>query len=93
MSHEGVTLVMRAAMAIFLILVGAFFRALAGPSRKRGEIMLVGGLGGMSFGVLLAYLMSPWFKTDESVIYACLGTTLGWGVSWWFARRIPREAN
>jgi uncharacterized YccA/Bax inhibitor family protein len=87
MSHEGVTLVMRAAMAIFLIIVGAFFRALA------GEIMLVGGLGGMSLGVLFAYLMSPWFKTDESVIYACLGTTLGWGVSWWFARRIPREAN
>jgi hypothetical protein len=83
MSHEGVTLVMRAAMAIFLIIVGAFFRVLAGPSRKRG----------MSLGVLFAYLMSPWFKTDESVIYACLGTTLGWGVSWWFARRIPREAN
>jgi hypothetical protein len=64
-----------------------------GPSRKRGEVMLVGTLGGMSFGVLLAYLVSPWLKADESAVYACLGMALGWGVSWRFARRIPREAR
>ena len=86
-------MVLRAALMIFLIIVGAFFRALAGPSRKRGEIMLVAGLGGMSLGVLFAYLISPWLKTDESTVYACLGITLGWCASWWFARRIPREAN
>jgi O-antigen/teichoic acid export membrane protein len=93
MSHEGLTLVMRAALVISMVIVGAFFHALVGPSRKRGEIMLVGTLGGMSFGVLLAYLVSPWLMTDESAAYACLGMTIGWGVVYLFARRIPREAR
>jgi hypothetical protein len=89
MSHEGSTLVMRGALTVFLIIVGAFFRALVGPSRRRGEIMLFGTLGGISLGVLFAYLIS----TDESAVYACLGITLGWCVSYLFAWRIPREAR
>jgi hypothetical protein len=93
MSHEGVALVARAALVIFLIVVGAFFRALVGPGRKRGEVMLAGTLGGLSFGVFLAYLISQWLTVDISGISACLGMTLGWWLSWLFARRIPREAN
>ena len=59
MNSEGVTLVMRAALVIFLIVEAAFFRALAGPGRGRGRIMLAGTLGGISFGVFVAYLISP----------------------------------
>ncbi len=93
MSHEGVALVSRALLVISLIIIAAIFRHLVGPGRGRGRIMLAGTLGGISFGVLLAYPMSHWLETDVSVICACLGIMLGWGVSWLFARRIPREAN
>jgi hypothetical protein len=47
----------------------------------------------MSFGVLVAYLISAWLKIDTSAICACLWMTQGWGVSWWFARRIARVAG
>ena len=53
LSGEGVTLVMRAVLVASLILIGAFFRALVGPGRTRGRIMLAGTVGGMSVGVLL----------------------------------------
>ena len=93
MSDEGVRLVMRAALVIFMIAVAAFFRTLVGPGRKRGQIMLLGTLGGVSFGVLVAYPISRWLQTDVSVVCAVLGITLGLTVSWLFARHIPREAN
>lgn len=93
MSHEGFTLVMRAALVVCLMIVAATFRTLVGPSRKRGRIMLAGTLGGLSFGVLLAFPVSHWLQADASVICVCLGLTLGWGVSWAFARLIPREVN
>lgn len=93
MSSEGVTLVMRAALVVLLIIVAATFRTLVGPGTKRGRIMLAGTLGGISFSVLLAYPISQWLKADASVICAVLGTWFGWGVAWLFARRIPREAN
>ena len=93
MSNEGVTLVVRAALIMYLIVVGAIFRALVGPGRRRGRIMLLGTLGGLSFGVLVASLFSPMLKADASGLCACLGMTAGWGGSWSFARRIPREAD
>jgi drug/metabolite transporter (DMT)-like permease len=93
MSSEGVTLVMRAALVVFLIIVTATVRTLVGPGRRRGRMMLAGTLGGISFGVLLTYPISQWLKADASVICVCLGMVLGWGVSWLFARQIPREAN
>ena len=81
MSSEGVTLVMRAALGIFLIVVASFFLALFGPGRRRGRIMLAGTLGGISLGVFVAYLISHWIRTDVSAICAVLGMPLGWGVS------------
>ena len=93
MSSEGVTWVARAALVILLILVASFFRALVGPGRRRGFFVLAGTLGGMSFGVAVASLMSRWIRTDVSVICVCLGMSVGWGVAWLFARRLPREAN
>lgn len=73
MSSEGVTLIMRVALVIFLIVVASVFRALVGPGRRRGRIMLAGTLGGTSCGVLLAYPISQWLKTDAAVICARLG--------------------
>ena len=92
-SHEGLTLIARAALIASLIVVGAIFRAVVGPGKKRGHVMLAGTLGGITFGVLIAAPVYHWLKTDASVPCACLGMVLGWTVSWRFARQIPREAN
>jgi drug/metabolite transporter (DMT)-like permease len=91
MSNEGVALVSRAGLVIFLIIMGAIFRALVGPGRKRGEIMLAGTLGGLSLGVLVASPISRLLGTETSGVCACLGMVLGWGVAWLFAKQIPRE--
>ena len=93
MSHEGVTLIMRTALVLFLILSAAFFRALAGPSRKRGEVLTLGMLGGLSAGVFIAYMVSPKLGFDVSAVSGSFGMVLGMAVSWLFARRIPREAD
>jgi hypothetical protein len=93
MSDEGVSLILRVALVLFMIVVLAFFRALVGPGKKRGQIMLLGTLGGVTFGVMIASSMSRLLQTDVSVLSAVLGTMLGWTVSWVFARRIPREAS
>ena len=63
-------------------------RRAVGLGRRRGLMMGAGTLGGLSFGVLAAYPISDWLKTDVSVISACLGTQLGWAVSWVVARRV-----
>jgi hypothetical protein len=93
MSHEGVTLISRAALVVALIIVTAFVYVLVGPSRRRGLYMGMGTLGGISVGVAVASLMSRWVTTDVSVIGACLGVLAGWGVAWQFARQIPRESR
>jgi hypothetical protein len=91
MSHEGVALVAWTVLVISLIIIATIH--LLGPSSRRGRIMLAGTLGGISVGVLLAYPISRWLRADVSFICACFGMALGWGVSWLFARQIPREAN
>jgi hypothetical protein len=93
MSAEGIVLVTRVSLIAYLIVVGAVFRYLVGPSKQRGMFMLAGTLGGLSSGVAVAYLISPWLNVDISAIAACVGMSLGWGVAYLFARQVPREAN
>jgi hypothetical protein len=93
MSSEGVTLVIRATLVLLLIIAAVVFRALVGPSRKRGLVMLAGTIGGISVGVVAGDLISPLLKFDASGVSASIGLVLGWGVSWRFARQIPREAR
>jgi membrane associated rhomboid family serine protease len=93
MSDEGVRLIMRAALVIALIIAAAFFRALVGPGKERGRIMLTGTLGGFISGVLLSYPIHQRFDMDVSVISASLGIVLGWAVAWTWARRLPRESH
>jgi hypothetical protein len=93
MSHEGVVLIMRSALVLFLILSAAFFRALVGPSRKRGEVMALGTLGGLSAGVFIAFVLSPRLAFDASAVSGVFGMVLGMTVSWRFAKRIPKEAD
>jgi hypothetical protein len=92
-SAEGVTLVSRVALVAVLIIVTAFMRVLVGPSSRRGVVMGIGTLGGLSTGLAVASLLSRRIATDVSVICACLGIFAGWGVAWLFARRIPRETH
>jgi drug/metabolite transporter (DMT)-like permease len=91
MSAEGVMLIARAALVTSLIIAAATFRALVGPGKRRGRIMLAGTLSGIFFGVLIAYPISQWLKIDVSAVCACLGMTIGWTVSWLFARQVARE--
>jgi hypothetical protein len=93
MSDEGIRLVMRVLLVGFMIVAGAIVRTMVGPSRRRGQIMLAGTLGGIAFGVLVASPISQWLKADVSVLSVCFGIVLGWTVSWRFARLIPREAT
>ncbi len=91
MSAEGVMLIARAALVTSLIIAAATFRALVGPGKRRGRIMLAGTLGGIVFGVLIAYPISQWLKIDVSAVCACLGMTIGWTLSWLFGRHVARE--
>jgi hypothetical protein len=93
MSTEGVTHLTRVGFVLYLLVVGTAFRTWVGTSRRRGEIMMVGTIGGLSLGVLVAWLISDRLKIDASAVCACLGLTAGWVVSWWFARRSRGEAR
>jgi hypothetical protein len=99
MSTEGVRLVLRGAVILYLIVVGGLFRALVGSSKRRGQIMLIGTLGGLSSGVFLASLLHTAGTDNLSVrpdaldICAPVGMTAGWAVAWVFARRVPGEVR
>jgi len=93
MSAEGVTLISRVALVAVLIVVTAIVRSVFGPGRRRGLYLSMGTLGGITIGVAAGSLMSRWITTDVSVLCACLGIFLGWGVAWHFARQIPRESH
>jgi len=92
-SHEGVTLLLRGLLVLFLIVAGAIVRTFIGPSRRRGYIMLGGMLAGMSVGAVIGYLLPSSLKLNESALLAVLGVMVGWSTAWLFARRIPRTAN
>jgi len=93
LSTEGVTLVARAGILILLTGAAALFSALIGRGRKADLMMLGGTLGGISLGVAVSYLISPWIRADVSVICAVLGIITGWTIAWLFARHIPRDAR
>jgi hypothetical protein len=93
MSSEGVTLIARASLIVALTVAASVFRALIGPGERRGRIMLVGTIGGISLGALAASAIARWIHTDVSVICASVGVVLGWTVSWIVARHLPREAH
>ena len=89
MSHEGVVLIARTGLVLFLIITSAIFRYLIGSGKKRGVFMLAGTLGGISVGLLVSSLIFSRFKVDTSAICATLGIVLGWTVAWMFARHVP----
>jgi len=93
MNHEGFVLVMRIALVLGLILVTAVVRSFIGLSKRRGFVMSLGMLGGLALGVVLSYLMPASLKMQESAIFTVCGMLLGFGVAWFFARSIPRQAN
>jgi hypothetical protein len=93
MSHEGFVLVVRGAVVLSFILVGAIVRTFIGPSKKRGGVMGAGMLGGMALGVAFSYLVPSSLKMQESVLFAIFGMVLGFAVAAFFAKQIPREAN
>jgi len=93
MSHEGVTLLLRGFLVLFLIVAGALVRTFIGPSRRRGYVMFAGMFAGMSFGAVVSHAMPSELKFDESAVLAVLGMMVGWSIGWLFARRIPRTAN
>ena len=93
LSTEGVTLLARAGILIVPTAAAALFRVLIGRGRKADLMMLGGTLGGISLGVAVSYLISPWIRADVSVICAVLGIITGWTIAWFFARRIPHDAR
>jgi hypothetical protein len=82
-------LILRAAVVLLLIAVGAIVRTFIGPSRGRGYAMF----GGMALGVLFSYALPASLNLRESAILAILGMLIGWALAWPFARQIPRDAR
>ena len=70
LSNEGVRLVAKVALVAICVLVAAFFRTLVGRERNREFAMLMGTLGGLTFGVLIAApmwrIMASWIRTGPS---------------------------
>ena len=93
LTYEGFRLVSLTALLAVMILVGAAFRTLVGNGRRRQRVMVLGTLGGMAFGILIAPPLSSWFGAEVSAITALIGIVLGWAVAWQFIKRIPRTAN
>lgn len=86
-ANKGFVLIVRIALVLLLILVGAIVRTFIGPSKERGRVMAVGMLGGMAAGVAVSYLAPSSLKMQESVFFAISGMLLGFGVVWF----LPEE--
>jgi Co/Zn/Cd efflux system component len=91
-SRAGLVLLIKAIVVIAFIVVGAIVRTLAGPSRRRGQIVMVGTVGGLALGVLSAYLLSFVVETDLSGLFGPIGMTLGSIAAVIVAQRIPRSS-
>jgi hypothetical protein len=92
MSDEGVRLLIRAGLVIFLIVAAAVVHTGIGGSKRRGRTMLAGTVAGLA-GVLVAGPLSQRVGDDVSVLAAVFAMVIGWAVSWRFARRIPLAAD
>ena len=93
MTDEGLMLLLRAAIVLLMIAIGAIVRTFIGQSRSRGSVMFAGMFGGIALGVLFSYAMPPASNLRESALLAVLGMLIGWGIAWPVARRIPRNAR
>jgi hypothetical protein len=93
MTDAGIELVLRTAVVLLMIAIGAIVRTFIGPSRRRGYAMFAGMFGGMALGVLFSYAMPASLNLRESALLAILGVLIGWAIAWPFARRIPRDAR
>jgi len=91
LSHEGVTLLMRVLLIVFLGTTAGVFRFLIARTRRGGQLMLAGTLGGITLGVFLSPPVSRWMHGDASVVCACVGLVVGWSVSFLVARRVPMK--
>lgn len=91
LSHEGVALLMRVLLIVFLGTAAGVFRFLIGRTRRGGQLMLAGTLGGISLGLFLSSLVSRWVHADASVVCACVGLVVGWSISFLVARRLPMK--
>ena len=90
MTYEGVWIVSRGAVIVVLILIAAALRTMVGPSKRRGEVVTLGTLGGLTLGVLTATALSATFGVNDSALYAVGGMLIGWAVAWAVALRTPR---
>jgi hypothetical protein len=93
MSDEGARLVARVALLLFMLMASAVVRALVGPGKARGRVMLVATVGGIAAGMLVTWVMSGTLDIDLSALGATLGIVLGWCVGYRFAMQIPRDAD
>jgi Zn-dependent protease len=66
-------------------------RTAIGPGRQRGRVMLAGGLGGLTLGVISAPFLTEQFGADVSAILAVIGIIVGWATAWVFAYPIAKE--
>ena len=89
LSTEGVRLLSKGALILYLVTVATIFQRLIGPGRMRGYVMLAGTLGGFAAGVAVAGPVSAWLATESSVLCVCAGLTLGWALAWVYARQLP----
>jgi hypothetical protein len=93
MTREGLTLLVKALLVLALIVVGAIVRTLAGPSRRRGEIFLVGAVAGLTGGVFAAYLMSFVVEADLSGVTGPIGMIAGYCAALPIVQRVPRSSD
>ena len=91
MNHEGIVLVTRVGVVLFLVLATAIVRTFIGSSKRRGVIMLSGMLAGMAFGVAVSYLLPPSLEMQESAAFVVGCSLAGWAAAWFFARTIPSK--
>ena len=93
MSNEGLTLIFKVLLALFMIASAAFFRTLLGRGPTATKVLAAGTLAGVASGVVIAEAVSPWFETDVSALTVCGGIVGFWWAGYLIARRAARRAR